>query len=602
MTTTAPDEPARAPGVQAARRTFSDLVRYVPRGDSIPSDAWNARHRNIVALLVAHAPLLFLLGSYTGTEPYVTGATLTAVPLEHLLLGVGAVIGLALLAWWSRLSRRVRTAVASIGLMTSSALLVYFSGGYIEAHFHFFVMAGVIATYEDWIPFAVGIGYVAIQHSLFGMAHPGAVYNHPDAIANPMGWGLVHAVFLLGLSAALMSNWHSIERSREETREQIQNVKDSQEARAEVERLNERLLVRADELASAMEAVSMGDLTVEPPAETEIEAIGEINAGFEEMTRELSATVVDLRQFASTVERTTRSVHDDAAELERSQERLAEDVREFAADLREQAAELESTTDELTTLSATIEEIAANADEVSGEASNAAEAVEAGAGTAAEAVDAIERIEGSVGALADLVESLDGRMDDVAESTELIESIAEQTNTLALNANIEAARAANGSDGFTVVAEEVKSLAEATRDHSAAIDRTVDRTVEDVDRVQTEMERTRSQLRTGKTRTTDAGEAFAALTDTVEGVDHSVDEVAAATDDGARTTEEVVDAITRVADRSRDVAERSDSLASRAETRATTISEIRSRLDDLTGQTGSLQEQLETFECEPTAD
>jgi methyl-accepting chemotaxis protein len=426
------------------------------------------------------------------------------------------------------------------------------------------------------------------------------VYNHPDAVANPMGWGLVHAIFLLGLCAALVSNWFSIERSREETRQQRQNVKDSEEAKAEVEQLNERLLVQADELAAAMDAVSEGDFTATPPENADIEAIAAISDAFTEMKRELSATIVDLREFATTVERTTRSVHDDAETLERAQQQLASDVRAFATDVRTQASNLESTTGELSTLSATIEEIAANADEVSTEAGNAADAASAGTDTAAAAVEAIEHIERSVGELAALVDSLDTRMDEVAESTDLIESIAQQTNTLALNANIEAARAVNDSEGFAVVADEVKSLADETQDHSAAISLTIGETIEDVKRVQREMSQTKSQIETGKETTADAGEAFTDLTATVDGVDASVTEVATATDDGARTTEEVVDAITRVADQARTVAEQSESLADRADTRATTISEIRSQLDDLTGQTGTLQKQLDTFTCEPT--
>jgi methyl-accepting chemotaxis protein len=585
-------------GVRSLHRRIRTTLRYVPSGDSIPRETWRSRHRNIVILLAAHAPLLFVLGTYSGTERYVTGATFTAAPLEHVLLGVGAVVASALVASWSGLPRRLRTAVTSIGLMTSSALLVYFSGGYIEAHFHFFVMVGVIAVYEDWMPFGVGILYVAVQHGLFGMSHPEAVYNHPDAIANPMAWGLVHATFLLGLSAALVSNWISIERSREETREQIQNVEDSREARAEVERLNERLLYRADELAAAMDTVSSGDFTVEPPDGTELEAIAEISDAFGRMKQELSETVVDIRRFASTVEETTRSIHDDAETLERTQQQLAADVREFATDLRGQASDLETTTNDLSTLSATIQEIAANAEEVSEEAGSAAEAADSGAGTAAEAVEAIEHVERSVGELAELVDSLDRRMDDVSESTDLIDTIAEQTNTLALNANIEASRATQGSDGFAVVADEVKSLADQTQDHSAAIEGTIERTIEDVDRVQREMEQTKGQIRTGKTTTTDAGDAFRQLCDTVESVGHSVDEVATATDDGARTTEEVVDAITGVVDRSLTIAERSDSLASRAESRAETISDVRSQLDALAGQTGRLQERLDAFQCE----
>jgi methyl-accepting chemotaxis protein len=600
MATSTPDSWVRTLRLQDLQRTVGDVIRYVPRGESLPEETWEKRHRNILVLLLAHVPFLFALGTFTGTDPYLTGADFVAVPLEHAVVGVGVLTAIAGVAWWSGLPRRVRASVSAVGLMTSSALLVYFSGGFIEAHFHFFVVAGVIATYEDWLPFAVSILFVAAEHSLFGMTNPEAVYNHPDAVANPMGWGLVHAIFLLGLCAALVSNWFSIERSREETRQQRQNVKDSEEAKAEVEQLNERLLVQADELAAAMDAVSEGDFTATPPENADIEAIAAISDAFTEMKRELSATIVDLREFATTVERTTRSVHDDAETLERAQQQLASDVRAFATDVRTQASNLESTTGELSTLSATIEEIAANADEVSTEAGNAADAASAGTDTAAAAVEAIEHIERSVGELAALVDSLDTRMDEVAESTDLIESIAQQTNTLALNANIEAARAVNDSEGFAVVADEVKSLADETQDHSAAISLTIGETIEDVKRVQREMSQTKSQIETGKETTADAGEAFTDLTATVDGVDASVTEVATATDDGARTTEEVVDAITRVADQARTVAEQSESLADRADTRATTISEIRSQLDDLTGQTGTLQKQLDTFTCEPT--
>jgi methyl-accepting chemotaxis protein len=598
MATNTPDVPAGGTPVADLKRKVDRFVRYVPRGDSLPEEAWAARHRNVLVLLVAHVPFLFLLGRFTGVEPYVTGATFTAEPLPIVLAEVGVITGFAVLARWSRLGRRVRTALAAAGLMTCSAVLAHLSGGFIEAHFHFFVMIGVVAAYEDWLPFVVGILFVAVEHSVFGIVDPGSVYNHPDAIARPWGWALVHATFLLGLAAALVSNWFSIERSREETRAQIRNVQDSEEAKAEVERLNERLLVQAEALAGAMDAVSRGDFTADPPRDTEIEAIDEISDAFRSMTRELSATIVDLRQFAASVEETTQSVYDDAETLERTQTELAGDVREFAADLRDQASALESTTDGLSSLSATIEEIAANADQVSDEASTAADAAGTGTDTAAEAVAAIEHIEHSVEELADLVDSLDERMDEVAESTGLIEGIAKQTNTLALNANIEAARADTGSQGFAVVADEVKSLADETRNHSGAIGRTIDETIADVTRVKEEMAQTRSQIQTGSETTTEAGDAFTDLSEAVRSVDDSINEVAAATDDSARTTEEVVDAIIRVADGSRSVAEQSESLADRAEGRANTISEIRAELKGLTDQTGDLQRRLDTFDCE----
>ncbi|WP_217350887.1 methyl-accepting chemotaxis protein [Salinadaptatus halalkaliphilus] len=517
--------------------------------------------------------------------------------------------------------------------MTCSAVLAHFWGGFIEAHFHFFVMVGVIAVYEDWVPFLLAILYVAVQHGLFGMIAPGAVYNHSPAIENPWGWAIIHAVFVLGLSAAIVLHWQSIGRAREETETQLEHLRqrnqeiedleerraeieaaktDAEEAKAEaeaataeararqqeVEQLNEQLLVHAADVAASMDAVADGNFTAEPPTDTDIEAIEEISDAFEQMTDELAATVLDLREFAATVESATQSVQSDAVTLERQQQRQAEDVRDFATELRDLASDLDSSTDELGDLSATIEEIAANADQVSNEAATAAAAAADGNESATAAIEAIEAIEQRIDELADLITVLDDRMDDVADSTALIEDIADQTNVLALNASIEAAHSKDGGEGFAVVADEVKALATETQDHSTAIQRTIGETVEDVERVQREMDRTKARLETGKTTVSDAGETFSTLSETVETVDTSVDEVAVATDDGARSTEAIVDAVTRVADRARAIAERSESLADRAEESTTTVAEVRSQLDDLADRTATLQRQLEAFECE----
>ncbi len=127
-------------------------------------------------------------------------------------------------------------------MMTTSTLLVQFSGGYVEAHFHFFVVMAVLAVYEDWVPFLVGLLYVAVGHGGFSMIDPSLVYNHPAAIQYPWSWVVIHAIFVLGLIVALMTNWRSLERSREVAETRMQQVTDRddqlervEEARADAE-------------------------------------------------------------------------------------------------------------------------------------------------------------------------------------------------------------------------------------------------------------------------------------------------------------------------------------------------------------------------------
>lgn len=123
-----------------------EFVRYIPSGDTIPQESWRSRHRNLLLVVVAHVPFLFLLGMFEGTESLVTGATLPSIPITTILVELGIIVLLAAAAAQSRLPRRLRTALGTTALLTCSVVLVHFSGGFIEAHFHFFVGMAVVAV------------------------------------------------------------------------------------------------------------------------------------------------------------------------------------------------------------------------------------------------------------------------------------------------------------------------------------------------------------------------------------------------------------------------------------------------------------------------
>ena len=135
-------------------RAISRIQFSLPRGQTLPDDVWKRRHRGILALLWFHA---FALPIFAITQGYGVG---------HSILEGSLVAAVALLASLPNLPRKARAGLVSLGLLTSSALLVHFSGGYIEAHFHFFVMIAVLTLYEDWIPFLVAVAYVVVHHGL----------------------------------------------------------------------------------------------------------------------------------------------------------------------------------------------------------------------------------------------------------------------------------------------------------------------------------------------------------------------------------------------------------------------------------------------------
>jgi diguanylate cyclase (GGDEF)-like protein len=179
------------------RRTGLGLL---PHGQLLTPEVWARRHRGIVWLLWLHV---------AGLAAF---AVVRGVPLAHGLAEAAAVAVFALTAAHPALGRRARSAAAVLGLMTASAVLVHLSGGVIEAHFHFFVMVGVITLYQDWLPFGLALTYVVVHHGMVGVLLPGDVFNHPAALRAPWKWALIHGGFVLAASVAYLVNWRLSER------------------------------------------------------------------------------------------------------------------------------------------------------------------------------------------------------------------------------------------------------------------------------------------------------------------------------------------------------------------------------------------------------
>ena len=199
---TAPESRGPSSTSSVPARLASGIRRALPTGRTLPPEVFAARHRWLLGLLWAHVPGLFAVGMAAG------------VPVRHSALEAALVAAIAVAGTLPRLSRRTRATIVSLGLITCSAVLVHLSGGYIEAHFHFFVMIGLLSLYEDWLPFLLAAGYVVLHHGIGGAVSPEAVFNHPDAVARPWKWALIHGLFVTGAGVASVLAWRLNEATR----------------------------------------------------------------------------------------------------------------------------------------------------------------------------------------------------------------------------------------------------------------------------------------------------------------------------------------------------------------------------------------------------
>jgi diguanylate cyclase (GGDEF)-like protein len=175
----------------------------LPQGGSLPREEWRRRHAGIMILLWVNVVAVPIYGVAAGHSSLVHDLD------SGLALGVLAALGAA-----HRLSRKLRTASASLGLLSAAALLVHDSGGLIEAHFYFFVLIIVLTLYEDWMPFLLAVAFVLIHHGVLGTLEPRTVFDRPEEWADPWKWAAIHAAFVAAAGIAALAAWRLNENVR----------------------------------------------------------------------------------------------------------------------------------------------------------------------------------------------------------------------------------------------------------------------------------------------------------------------------------------------------------------------------------------------------
>ena len=190
----------------------------VPSGGSLPESVWRGRYKFLVGLTWFHAVIIALAGPVLGHR---WDFSPTAI-FEHGTVlhtaGEGLIVAMfAVVAGWRRASRTLQATAIGFGLMSSSAILVHLSGGYIEFHFHFFVMLTFLALCQDWIPYLLAVAFVALHHGVVGVLWPHEVYNHEAAFNAPWTWAGIHALFVLWSCVGTVVAWRFNERAFAQT-------------------------------------------------------------------------------------------------------------------------------------------------------------------------------------------------------------------------------------------------------------------------------------------------------------------------------------------------------------------------------------------------
>jgi methyl-accepting chemotaxis protein len=384
---------------------------------------------------------------------------------------------------------------------------------------------------------------------------------------------------------------------RAEIREAERAREEAERRRRESESFADHLEVTADEYGDVMSACADGDLSRRMPPDEESEAMAAIAHEYNQMMNELETTVAHAKVFADAVAASSEQVTASAEDVRRASEQVTESIQSISEGADRQNEQFQSVSAEMDDLAASVQQVAASADDVAAVASETAETGQGGRSAAENAIEEMDEVERASRDAVAAMDELQTHMEEIEDVVELISELADQTDLVALNASVEAARSERGTDdGFGVVAEEVRSLADDTKAAVTEIEDRIEVVRDQTAYAATEVRAASEDVDDSAETVRDVADALESIAEYAEETNRGVQEIRAATNQQAASTEEVVAMVEGTAAVSEETSSESETVAAAAEEQTSTLSEVATSASDLASQADRLRTALDRFD------
>jgi methyl-accepting chemotaxis protein len=296
----------------------------------------------------------------------------------------------------------------------------------------------------------------------------------------------------------------------------------------------------------AVQRIAEGDLTASVRVDRRDE-MGQLQQGIQHM--------------ATTLRELIGGIRDSVTQIASAAEELSAVTEQTSAGANSQKSETDQVATAMHEMSATVQEVARNAEQASQAANDADGQARLGDQVVAEVISQIERLAAEVGRSSEAMTGLQQESDKIGSVMDVIKSVAEQTNLLALNAAIEAARAGEAGRGFAVVADEVRGLAQRTQKSTEEIEALIAGLQSGTQQVAAVMRNSRNLTDSSVELTRKAGDSLGSITLAVSNIQSMNQQIAAAAEEQSAVAEEISRSILSVRDVSEQTASASDETA-----------------------------------------
>ncbi|WP_374510352.1 methyl-accepting chemotaxis protein [Aeromonas jandaei] len=287
--------------------------------------------------------------------------------------------------------------------------------------------------------------------------------------------------------------------------------------------------------------VSAGDLTSRIDMQQfNNDELGTLAKGFGEMQTNLRTLVSE--------------VSGSVVQLSSAAEEISSVASQSANNMHSQQHELNQLATAMNEMQATVQEVSRNTSDAASAATSASETAELGAKTVNDSIQRIERVASAIESTAVVIRQLGDDSRNIGMVLEVIRGIAEQTNLLALNAAIEAARAGEQGRGFAVVADEVRTLAKRTQDSTSQINNIIAELQQRAEQAGSTMQQSQDLMNTTVATAREAGESISQISGSVSSISHMNIQIATATEEQGAVSEELNRNVVNISHASEEVA------------------------------------------------
>lgn len=348
-------------------------------------------------------------------------------------------------------------------------------------------------------------------------------------------------------------------------------------------------------VAESAEEIARGNLKIGQFENTSKDEIGQLGRAFKTMSDNLINLVQQVSLSSTQVAASAQQLSAGAEESAQASQQVARAIMEVSEGAEKQLQAVNET-------SSVVQQMSAGIQQMLGNAKIAVNSSERTASSAIEGSQAIDRtiqqiinIEKTVTGSAEVVTKLGERSKEIGQIVDTISGIAAQTNLLALNAAIEAARAGEQGRGFAVVADEVRKLAEQSQVASRQIALLINEIQQDTQKAVLSMNEGTHQVKLGTEVAETAGQAFREISTLVSEVSSQVVEISQEIEQMALGSQRIVSSITEIYETSRDITGQTQTVSAATEEQTASNEEIASSSQVLAQMANELQESLKKF-------